>query len=295
MPAQTTKKTHIFFPDGAMVEIQKSGSATWLDVGALNSDISATLEWEENLIETANAGPLDKVIREMTMSGSFTLINLDPEGVEALGGGVFELVTTNAAEVVAASSVDQIIAAGWDDGIAYPIVWDGSAAVGQALKFSAAPVLTSVTLDPGDADEALSAWSAVASGDYTVIADPNSGSGYSIIFNSASMATGTPKTKTIAIVFGDNTPVGSTTLYAGSSNAQLSAYAMRVTHTDSNSKIRRLELYAVDAESGGFAFGFKGANSDGVEEMPLSFKAKLDTTRTDGRQLMAWTIEVGAA
>lgn len=295
MPIQTTKKSNIYFPDGAMVELQEAGSATWFDVGALNSAITATLEWEENLIETANAGPLDKVIREMTMSGSFTLINLDMEGVEILGGGVFERVETAGVEVVAASSVDQIIPVNWDDGIAYPIVWDGSAAIGQALKFSATPVLTSVTLDPDVASEALSEWSAAASGDYTVIADANSGSGYSIIFNSASMATLNPKTKTIEIVFGANTPVASTTLYAGSSNAELSAYAMRITHTDSNSKIRRLELYSVDAESGGFAFGFKGANEDGVEEMPLSFKAKLDTSLTDGRQLMAWTIESGAA
>jgi hypothetical protein len=55
-----------------------------------------------------------------------------------------------------------------------------------------------------------------------------------------------------------------------------------------------LELFSVDTGSGGIQFNFKGANADGTEEMPISYMAKIDTSRTNGRQLAAWTIETGA-
>lgn len=292
MPVQTTVKTNIYFPDGCKVEAD-TGSG-YFDLGAINSTVSATLEWEENQIETANAGKLDKIIRNMTMKGGFTLINLDPTGVEALGGGVFEKVDVAASEI--ATFEDQIIPLGWDDATRYPLkVFSSSAGVTDIeLRFSTAPTLTSVVLDPDDNNETLTAWGAAASGDYTIVADPDAYSGWAIIFNSASMATGTPKTLPITITYAANTPIASETLYAGSSNAQLTAYALKFTHTDSNSKKRILELYSVDAESGGFQFNFKGANEDGLEEMPLTFTAKIDSDRTDGRQLMGWTVENGA-
>ena len=108
------------------------------------------------------------------------------------------------------------------------------------------------------------------------------------------MGTSNPTTKDIEIDYDSNTPIASSTLYCGSSTAQLTAYAMQITHTDSDSKVRRLTLYSVDPNTGGFQFNFKGANEDGLEEMPLAFTAKLDTSLTDGRQLMAWTVEDGA-
>ena len=70
---------------------------------------------------------------------------------------------------------------------------------------------------------------------------------------------------------------------------------MQITHTDDNGKIRRLSLPSVNPSTGGFQFNFKGANEDGVEEMPLTFTAKLDTSLVSGRQLMEWVIEDGAA
>lgn len=292
MPVQTTVKTHIYFPDGCKVEAD-TGSG-YSDLGAINSAVTATLEWEENQIETANAGKLDKVIRNMTMKGGFTLINLDPEGVEKLGGGVFTKVDVAGTEI--ASFEDQVVPINWNDKTRYPLeIMSASAGVTDIqLRFTAAPALTSVTLDAGGSPEVLTAWGAAASGDYTIVADPNAYSGWSIVFNSASMSTGSPKTKAITIVYAANTPIASETIYAGSSTATLTAYALKFTHTDSASKKRILELYSVDAESGGFQFSFKEANEDGLEEMPLTFVAKIDSTKTDGRQLMGWTVENGA-
>jgi len=290
--AQTPKKSHVFFPDGAMVEVDKGGG--WVDVGAIGSNVEASLEWEENRYESANAGPMAVKVRQMTMSGSFTLINLDPEGIEILGGGVFTKEYNNGTEIAGAAIDNQTISAGWDDAKLYELKFRASANSDTPLRFTEAPKINSVVRDPDGDNETLTAWTDEASGDYYIVTDKNSESGYSIIFNSAGME-GIEGAGEIVINFDDNTPIESTTIYAGSSTQSLTAYSMRVTHTDSDDKIRRLELYSVDGESGGFQFGFKGATEDGVEEMPLSFRAKLDTNKTDKKQLMAWTIEAGAA
>lgn len=99
----------------------------------------------------------------------------------------------------------------------------------------------------------------------------------------------------VVIDFGSNTIRASQTLYMGSSTVVMSAVGMRFTHTDSNGYVRQLELFAVEASSGGFQFNFKGANEDGLESMPLTFSARLDTARTDKRQLAAWYVEDLAA
>lgn len=282
MPVQTVVNGSIFFPDGAKVQVKESGGS-YEDIGALNSAISVSLDYTENEVNTANAGRLQKQIRDMIATGSFTLINLDPEKVAKLGGGIFETVTTAGSTVVDADITDQSIV-GYTAGVPValaPIV----TATGQPLRFSTTPVITSVS---GSTSGALA-----ANDDYLIIQDAESNSGYSILFNGSGTATpGTGETYTVD--FGDNDPVASTTVYAGSSTQTLTAYALKFTHTDSNGKLRELELYSVDPNSGGFQFNFKGANEDGVEEMPIAFTGKLDTSLTDGRQLMRWLIEDGA-
>jgi hypothetical protein len=114
------------------------------------------------------------------------------------------------------------------------------------------------------------------------------------MFNIAGGTTLTTMAQTITIVIASVTPIDSQVIYAGTSTKVLTAYSMKITHTDDNSKVRQLELFAVNPSSGGFQFNFKGANEDGLEEMPLTYNAQLDTTLTDGRQLMAWTFEDGA-
>lgn len=225
----------------------------------------------------------------MQIEGGFTLINLEPAGVERMGGGVFTRVASLGTQVAAADITDQVIPVNWNDNTKYELkIYDSSA--GVSMKMSTKPVLSGVTLDPDGAPEVLA-----ENDDYVIVADSGTYSGWSIVFMSAGMSTLTPKTKTILIEYGNNTPIASETIYAGASTAILNAYAMQITHTDDNGKIRRLELFSVDPNSGGFQFNFKGANEEGLEEMPLTFMAKLDTSLTSGRQLMAWTVEVGSS
>ena len=288
IPVQTTQTSYVYFPDGAMVSVKESGGVSYTDLGAINSDVTATLQWDESQLETANAGKLAKHIKNMRIEGGATLINLNPDGIEKLSGGLFEKVTV--ADSANSSIPNQIVAANWSDNTVYELIAYNSSSDSTKLKLTSKPTLTSVTLDAAGTPEVLA-----ENSEYVVVADSNFYSGWGIMFISSAMSTGTPKTKAITIDWGTNTPVASTTLYAGESTATLSAYAMKITHTDSAGKIRELELFSVDPNAGGFAFNFKAASADGVEEMPLTFTGKLDTSLTDGRQLMSWTIENGAA
>lgn len=287
MPVQTTQKSYIYFPDGALVAIKASGESSYTDIGAISSAITTTLNWDENQVETANAGKLAKQIRNMNLSGGFTLINLNPDGLARMSGGLFTKVVT-AGTAVTTMPV-QTIAAGWDDKIMYDLAPVVSSSDSTPLKYAAAPTFTSIVLDAGGTPETLT-----AGNDYVVVANPNSYSGYSITFISGGMTTLTPKTKAITIDYDSVTPVAGTKLTCGSSTAVLDAYAMKITHTDDAGKKREIEIYSVDTDSGAFNFNFKGANEDGVEEMPLTFMAKIDTARTDKDQLFSYSVDTGA-
>lgn len=282
---QTEEKGYIKFPDGAKVEVKKAGGA-YVDIGAINSAITMTLNYTENVVESANAGTMLKQIKQMKAEGGFTLININPTNIEAMGGGLFTQTNTAGSEILAAAFTNQAFT-GFVANTKIPLVAIVTA-TGLPIRFSAAPTITSVTGSGTGASGALA-----ANDDYTVIVDASSASGYSIVLNTAGSAT-VATTETITIVWGNNTPIARTTLTAGSSTKVLTAYAIRFTHTDSAAKIRQLEIFSVNTNSGGFQFGFKGANEDGLEEMPISFTGSIDTSLTDGAQLISYIEDVGA-
>lgn len=276
MPTQTTKTGYASFPDGGKFQID-DGSG-YFDVGAILGDVNFTLNFTENRVNTANAGYLRTQIREMTVDGGFTAINLEPEFIEKFGGGIIERVTTAGTTVAGADFTDQTID-GFTDGV--PIALEAIVtADNEPIRFSDTPVITSVD---GDTTTGL-----VAGDDYFIIKDSTSSSGYSIVLNS----TGTKEVgtdETITVDFGDNDPIASETLYAGSSTELLTAYKVKIEHTDDDGAVdRSFELFAADPTSGGLQFGFKGADSDGVNELPVSFQGRVDTDRATGRQLFSY-------
>ena len=292
MPTQTSITSYIWFPDGAKVSVMASGEVSYTDLGAIEQGVTATVNYDESQIETGNAGKLAKRIKNMTVAGAFNLINLDPANIVRIGGGMFTSATTAASATT--DIPDQVIAANWDDNIKYEIIAYTSSSDSTKLKLSAKPTLTSVKL--GDAGtEVLLEIGAAAAGDYMVVADSNSYSGWSIMFNSAGMSAASPKTFAITIDFGSNTPVAKTTLWCGNSSVTFSSYKLRFTHTDDFGLTRVLELFAVDTNSGGMSIDFGGANEEGVEEIPFSFTGKCDSTLSGGTQLFSFSVDTGAA
>lgn len=277
MPAQTTKTADVYFPDGGKVSIKEYGAGSYTDIGAINSAIAMTFNFEENEVITANAGTLNKQVKNPTVDGGLTLINLNPSDIVRLSGGMFSEVTVAGGSV---SSIDnQVIASDAATNLTpYNLVITETG--GSNLKVSASLVIASVT---GSVDGPLA-----NNDDYSIIEDSNSPSLKSILLNTAG-TTLTTMTQTFTIVYTSVTPVASSTIYAGTTTTTLNAAAIKVTHTNSDSVIdREFEIFSADPVSGGFQFNFKGANEDGTEEMPLTFKGKIDTSLTDGRQLFRY-------
>lgn len=273
MGAQTTVKDYIAIPDGCKVEVD-DGSG-YADIGATMSDVTNTLEYDVNKVESANAAVLIKSTRNPRITGAFELGNLNPELIEKMGGGMFERVSTSGS----VTPEDQV----QEDPAALVLVnivmLDSS---DNNLRPAAAPTVTSVT---GATSGVLT-----VNVDYDIVADDTSPSGYSIRYESGAV-TGS---EDVTIVYPSQSMLSSQVLYMGSTTVELDAYAMRFTHTDDAGLIRRLELFSVNTSSGGFAFNFKGATSDGIETMSMAYEATLDSSRTDGRQLAAWTYDAGA-
>jgi len=288
MPIQdtgATAKQYMRVKDGCKVSVKASGESVYTSFGALKGNTDLKLNWTEVQAQTANAGKTDLYAKQATIEGQITLYNLNMANVMRTTSGLFTTVVTPGTSH--AAIVDQVIPVNWDDKTRYPLNMIASSTDASLLKMPTAPALTSVTLDVGGAGEALTAWGAAASGDYTIVADSNSSSGWSIIFNSASMATGTPKAKAITIVYAANTPTARTTYNIGSSIVALASFAIKFEYTNSAGKVSGREIYKCYAKPGAITLGYGGADEDGFEEMAIQFNGVLDTTLTDGSQLMS--------
>ncbi len=287
MGYQTDQNGNIYIPKGCKVEIMASGDVSWLDMGVVNDTVAASMTWTLNKNEFGNAKPMESA-KDMLVDGGFTLVNMPAANVEKLGNGMIETVTTAASPV--ATIPDQTIDSGWADQVSYPLILQTSSSDSTELRITSAPTLTSVTLDPSGTPEVL-----VLNSEFVIVADSSSSSGWSIQFISANMSTGSPTTFDIEVDYDTNTPVASTTTYAGTTSLELTEYQMRFTATDTNDLIRRLHLFSVLTQPGGIQFNYKPITDDGVEDMPVTFQAKIDDTLTNGRQLLSWTVEAGAS
>jgi hypothetical protein len=288
MPTQTPGRGKTYFPDGAKVEVKRAQDVSYFDVGCILNTIQQTLNYDENVVQQANCEDSDTQIKNMTIAGGFTLTDLDLEGIERMGGGLFTRVVTPGVLITTLDNQTFAIASWTDMGRNSLIFLNNTPTPSENVVASPTtpPTLTSVT--------ASTAGVLAVDDDYFLIADTSAISGYSIQFNTAGTA-GVTTAESIVIVYTDVLPIDNETLEAGSSSVILSSFSMRVTHTDTNGKIRRIEMFRVNMNSGGFQFNFKGANEEGLEEMPLTYTARTDGTLEDGKQLFVWTVEEGAA
>ncbi len=292
MPTQTNfTNTYEFYGDGCKVELMANGESSYSDVGVLLNTASCTLNWTETEIDTANAGKGKKQITDMTMDLSFELATLNPENIDRLGGGLFEIVNTSSTAAVD-TIPDQEIAAGWTDNVLYDLIAYTSTGDSTLLKLSttAEPTLTSVVLYLSS----TSTETLVKDNDYVLTKKAESSSGWAISFMSANMVIADPTTYKVVIDYGSNTPIARQALHCGSSNVILEASKMKWTHTDSAGKERYINFHKINPNSGSFQFSFKGSNEAALESMPLALTAVIDSTLTDGRQLFEWGMDIGA-
>jgi hypothetical protein len=279
MPVQTSKAS-IYLSDGCKVSLMKPTDSTFFDIGLIQGDYTALLQYDEESIEFGN-GKTRKSKRNFRVEGGFTLATIEGEGLEKMSNGVITRIATPGTQVLSAAFDTQVI-----DGFTANVPVELLAVVtatGVPIKFSAAPVITSI-VDDENVPNTL-----IANDDYFVVPDGNSASGYSIMFTNA--GTGSiALTAELTITFGNNTPISSETLYAGTSSMTATAYAMRIQHFTSAGVVdRQLDLYSAYTSPGSYNFGFKGADTGGIDTMDITFSAELDDTKVDGRQLLAFT------
>jgi hypothetical protein len=279
MPVQTTKK-NVRIADGCRISVKKTADADFLDLGVTQGDYTALLQYDSESIEFANAESIESK-RNFRIEGSITIGNLEGEELEKISNGVITRVATPGTQVLSAAFDTQVV-----DGFTANVPVELLAVVtatGVPIKFSAAPVITSI-VDDENVPNTL-----IANDDYFVIPDGNSASGYSIMFTDE--GTGSiALTAELTITFGNNTPIATETLYAGTTSFTALPYAMRAQHfTSSGAVDYQLDLYNVYTEPGSYNFGLKGADTGGIDTMEITFNAKLDETKTDGRQLFAIT------
>lgn len=278
MPVQTTKK-NVRIADGCRISVKKTADADFLDLGVTQGDYTAILQYDSESIEFGNAESIESK-RNFRIEGSITIGNLEGEELEKISNGVITRVATPGTQVLSAAFDKQVV-----DGFTANVPVELLAVVtatGVPIKFSAAPVITIE-------DDDTPSNTLTANDDYFVIPDGNSASGYSIMFTDE--GTGNiALTAKLTITFGNNTPIATETLYAGTTSFTALPYAMRAQHfTSSGAVDYQLDLYNVYTEPGSYNFGLKGADTGGIDTMEITFNAKLDETKTDGRQLFAIT------
>ena len=125
----------------------------------------------------------------------------DVDFMSELSGGLFtKTVSSAGAQVVA----DQVVRAGWANKTNIAIALVDSA--GKTYQANGEPAITSVTADTSG--------ELAADDDYAIVADANSYTGYSILFNAAGTKT-VETTEIITIEFNDPTVVGQTSMSGG--------------------------------------------------------------------------------
>lgn len=280
MPVQTTKK-NVNLADGCRVSVKASESAEFLDLGVMEGDYVATLQYDEERKEWANAAP-DITRSNFRMEGSFTLANLEFAGLKEISNG---MITRTATQGTPVTAFDDQVIDGFTPNVPVELVAT-VAATGTPIKFSAAPVIASIV------DDASPQNTLKPDDDYFVIPDATAASGYSIMFTDDGTNEIMP-TAELTIEFGTNTPIASETLTCGTSSFEAQPYAMRVQHFNSaGAADYTLDLYNVYTSPGSYNFGLKGADTGGYDTMEISFSVELDETKTDGSQLFSVTKNV---
>jgi len=274
----------IVYPDGCKVLGRKKGTTgAFIDFGINEGDTTNSAEWTESRYQSGNAGILNTRVRDMKITGKMVIVTHEADIIELIAAGIIKRTSTAGAAITPSA---QTIAAGWDDGIVYPLEMISSSI---PIKTGAKPVISGIAIDLAT-DEPLT-----EGNDYQIVKCSSSKCGYGIAFFSGNMTATTPKASPIVITYGSNTPITRETLSAGSTSLTLDAFELQIIQTDSAGQERGLHLFNVTPKSGGFGFNFLGQGNDGVEKMELSYEANLDTARTDGKQLYQYWIDTDFA
>jgi hypothetical protein len=272
MPAQTTL-SKLVYPDGLHFGVSDDAGASFADVGVMGGSVEFTLNGDVTQLFTSNSERTDKTWRNMSMTvAPGEMYSWDSEAIETLLGGVF---TRTAVAGTPVSGATQILQPGYVYEKIYP--FEGQQATGVVP--TAISLGQETTVGSGVYTDAL-----VLNTDYVIKRDSNGEWGFALIDTATVDNTlGVKATYTY-------TPATGAYLKAGTSSQLLTDVVVRFRHytdTDAGTYDFEVYLYRVTADPGSFVMTKKGANDDGVDVWTIGLTADVDSSRTDGDQLVS--------
>lgn len=257
----------VHIPAGSIVRVGDDvGSMTAL--GEIDGESSINVTYDRQKVVSSVGTTVKDFIKNMTATASFNLMQLYLPNVQKLLDGA---ATASQVEASLVEGAEQVVASGWTAGQLIRLTGqngDGSA-----------PTINSVTASssgPGAADD-----------DYVLVKAAD-GLWY-IAFRTDGTATfATSESITIDT---DYTPAASRSLKMGSKSAELTPKIVEIEKTIGG-KIFRVRLWSA-VNTNGITIAFPPADNDSVATIPIELEGSIDTTKSDGEQLLDIYDEIG--
>jgi hypothetical protein len=265
---QIVNANAIFAFDGYVVQIgADEGSLT--SVGSCDGDITGVINYTRSLIQNSGGQDILGQMKNFTADLSFVLQEFNVDKINEIGSGLFEQADIAGTPVVGANQT--VNNGNWE--LDKLIELSGQNASG------AQPTINSVT---GSVDGAL-----ILDDDYFVT-QTKAGKWAIYVVNTGTATATQAQNITINT---DYTPAEAKRLFAGAATVELVPQVVRFINTDENGKVRQLTIYRADLGDGGFTFSFGSALNEGVNTYPITMQGRLDSSRTNGRQLLEYLDE----
>jgi len=257
----------VHIPAGSVVRIGDDiGSMTSL--GELDGESSIQVSYDRQKVVSSVGTTIKDFVKNMTATASFSLMQLYLPNVQKLFDGV---ATVSSVTGTLVSGAEQVITSGW--------------AANQLIRLQGqngtgvAPTINSVS--------GSSSGDGAADNDYTLVKGTD-GMWYIALRTDGTATFSTGEAVTVDY---DYTPAASRSFKMGSKSAELTSKIVEIEKTIGG-KIFRVRLWSA-VNTAGITIAFPQSDSDSVATIPIEIEGTIDTTKSDGEQLLDIYDEIG--
>lgn len=257
----------VHIPAGSIVRVGDAvGSMTAL--GEIEGESSIAVAYDRQQVVSSTGTTVKDFVKNMTATASFNLMQLYLPNVQKLMDGV---ATVSQVTGTLVSGAEQVIASGWTANQLIRI--EGQNGSG------AAPTINSVS--------GSSSGAGAADDDYTLVKGTD-GLWYIALRTDGTATFATSEAVTVDY---DYTPAASRSLKMGSKSAELNPKIVEIEKTIGG-KIFRVRLWSA-VNVNGITIAFPPSDNDSVATIPMELQGTIDTSRSDGEQLLDIYDEIG--
>lgn len=262
------KYAGIQIPSGCDVQIGDT-EASLATVGVLpeDSDTTVSVSYEPVMVKGSKNEDVMRYVKNMAAEGSFTIYQILLDNIAKFAKGIMKVETVSGSPVTGKT---QTLAAGWKFLQTYKLI--GQNANGNAPTVTAA----------GSAKTTL-----VEGTDFYIVKGAD-GDWY--VYFEASATSPLVTTETITLTLG-YTPPARKIAKMGSPSVEITPQVVRFVKTQ-NTKKFQVTLWSATNEAG-LSFSFPASSGDAPASLEVTMNGGLDTSRTDGEQLVEIIDEIG--